>query len=440
MKGQLKLIVNNEKLFLSIVFITSFLIRLIYVIYQYHHGVVNTFSDDIAYKHYGEEILKQGIFVTNLEQLGSYSGAVGPGIGWILSLIFLFFGGNWLPVFIVNSIVSAGISILIYYIAKLYVNKNVAIASAIYSVAYIFFIKFTATAGKEIWMTFLMASSVLLLIKTSKSDKINLLILFFSFVFAFFIHLDERYLLYSPLFFAILLLTGPNPKMLRFRKAILFSLLVVVFMIPWTIRNYTVYNRIILVSVRTNPFTEKLLNYEQKKYFDDNYKAKWYISQARMDSILQGKAFTYDSGDKISPEQIDAMRKGYLPHDFSETEKLEARFIRLWQPFIGPHGMYFQDGWRYIFWSKKHNISILLTFSWLLLFLPFGLYAMFKKYKPAFYIYISIFALHTLIHVFFIPFTDDRYRVPIDSFIIIAAFTGILFLSSKLWPINEKIA
>ena len=98
MKIQLSTIFRNEKKFLLLVFFLALLLRLFYVYYRYPPNI-RAYTDMVAYKHYAEEILKQGIFVPDLNSLGERAGLAGPGIGFILSIIYLVFGTSWLRKF-----------------------------------------------------------------------------------------------------------------------------------------------------------------------------------------------------------------------------------------------------------------------------------------------------------------------------------------------------
>jgi 4-amino-4-deoxy-L-arabinose transferase-like glycosyltransferase len=428
---------RNEKLFLATLFLSALLIRLVFVLYQYENDVVDTFGDDKAYKHYGEEVLRQGIFVTDLEALGSYAGAVGPGMGWILGIIFLFFGNNWISVFIVNAFVGALVPVAIYFSCKHLVNKKIAAIVSCYSIFYIFFIKYTASAGKDLWMVFLLLITIYLLIKSAEKKRGTIYLFALAIVFVFLIHLDERFMVYSPLLFIVIVSRGQFPVKTRISRALLFAVLVILLMIPWSVRNYRVYERVILISIRTNPFTEKFFGYEQKKYLEDDYRSRWYISPDRIDSIINGQVRTHDCGIEITPGQIEAMKKGKLPRDFTKAEYYRKAVFRLWQPFTPKYGTYCQEGYRFLRWSPRHNVGVILSYSWLLLFLPFGFYYLFRNNRFSFYLLLSILVLHTLLHVLFVPFIDDRYRIPVDPYIIMISFAGLVFLIGKA---NKKSA
>lgn len=429
---------RSENRIALVLFIFAFFLRVAYSLFAYDNNVMASFSDDNAYKHFGEQVVKQGFFVPDLNALGSYAGVVGPGIGWITGLVFLVFGADWLPLFIVNSLTGAFSCIILYFIGKDLYNRKIAILSAIYLSIYFPIIRFIPTAGKEVWMTFLFLATVLLFLKIVKEKKISLKLVFLGFIFVFLIHLDERFLFYAPVLFFGLIFSGERNIHLRYKKAGLFSLFVILLMIPWLIRNYYVYDRIVLISVRTNPFTEKILGYESKKLYDDDYSSLSYISAGRIDSVKSGLVNTFENGELIHPNQIKAMQKGRIPHPFTKGETMWASFKGFWRPFILNDGMYYHNGYRFVSWSFKHNLTVIIFFSWLLLFIPFGLWVLFKTNKIGFITIVSIIIIYTIIHVVFVPFTDERYRIPIEPYLILTAIAGMQLILNKFISIQKQ--
>ena len=157
----------SNKQIVSIIFIVAFTIRLAFAIYSYNKNVMANFRDDLAYMNFAENVIEQGPFVLDIQQLDPSAKVVGPGIAWIMSIVMLIFGHNWLPIFILNVFISSLTCVLIYLFALELFNKKVAIISLIWCVFYISFIKYVPTSGKEIWIIFLFTSVIYLTIKLS---------------------------------------------------------------------------------------------------------------------------------------------------------------------------------------------------------------------------------------------------------------------------------
>jgi 4-amino-4-deoxy-L-arabinose transferase-like glycosyltransferase len=416
------------------VFIVALFVRMVYAIYGYYADVMADFSDDIAYMHFAEQINIQGFFVPDLEQLGTYAGVVGPVIGWLLAIPYFFFGENWLAIFVQNAIVGSISCVLLYLLVIKLTNnsKIIAFASAFYFSFYVLVFRFTATGGKEIWMIFFLLMNIYFFILYYQSHLVWKNVVWLALLFATILLLDERFLFYSPIIvLALLLFPREIALSHRVKKACLFSFLVLIFLLPWHIRNYIAYDRIILVSVRTNTITEKIFGYEPKEYFDADYKKRWYISPERYDSVIAGKTNLFDNGLPISAKQIQAMKEGRLPGDFTYRQTIKASFLNFWQPFLFK-GRYYHDGHRFISLSVHHNITLLIFYTWLLIFFPVGIFFLFKKQKISFWLVAITIFVYVMIHVILIPFTSYRYRLPIEPLIVFTSLSGIIELI-KQW-------
>lgn len=428
----IKSIMRNGMVYL---FVSALVVRLIYITFLYSNDFHNNLSDDIAYMNLADQMIKQGIFVTDLENLGLYSSVVGPGIGWLLIPVILLFGTNWLPVFITTAIISSIIPALIYRLSKLLVSQNAAFLAGTWSVFYMPFVKYTLSAGKDIWMTLLLILLILSLFRLKKNPRTVLLIAI-SIIYTFLFHLDERFLLISPLIIIYFLFFTGLGKSTRFKQTALFIAFVLLLSIPWTIRNHIVYDKIILISVRTAPYTDKIFGYTPIEYFP-SHEGRWYLSPKQLDSI-QNDEIVSEIEKTLEPQHIDAIKNGNLPHKFTSWETMKATFVNFWQP-IDLQPSYYQSGFRFDpMWSLKHNLSIGLTYGVILLFSLYGIYMFFKNYHPDFFFIILLILLYSAIHVFLIPFTHYRYRIPIDPYIIILGCYGIQSLYTKWLRRNEE--
>jgi 4-amino-4-deoxy-L-arabinose transferase-like glycosyltransferase len=420
--GKIKEFISRPKGLMLVIFILSFSLKLTYSIVQFNRDCISQFGDDKAYMHFAQCVATNGPWVTDLNQLGSYAQVVGPGIGWIDGLI-VFLGGGWLTIFVINSIIGGLTCVLVYLIGRnVFNSEKTGMIAALIACIYPLFFRYVPTAGKEVWIAFFLNLCFLLIYLIAKRQRNIWFLLIFSFVYAFFIHLDERYIVYGPFFFFLLIFLNLN-RIKGLKHAMVFSVLVLILLIPWTIRNYKVYDRIILISVRTNPITERVFNYPKKEFYDRNY--NYYISSSRMDSILNGLSNTMNNGIILSEDQIKEMQKGNLPKQLGKGGIMLASFRALWQP-VHIKGMYYHNGYRYLKWSTKHNLLIGLTYGIILLFAIPGLYIIFRKSHELFWFCFGVIFTHTFIHVVFIPFSEERYRIPIDYLLILIAAYGIV--------------
>lgn len=415
-----------KKMF-AVIFLVSFLIRVLFGIYSFMTKGPGPFGDDLKYIKFAKNMIQNGIF-------SPYKvSPVGPGFPLVVAFLFMIFGESVLPVMVLNALVSALLSILIFYLGKELFNERVGMMAAFWSMFYVLFIRYTPRVLKENWLAFLFPLVILLFLKETKRDKVSLhLLIPLSISFAFLIHMDERYFAFFPLLILGFVFLDMKSWKNGFLKSVWFCLFVVVLMIPWMIRNYSVYNKIVILSERTTAITDKILGIRDESTFK-NTKHRWFLSKDKIRQARQGQMVNRADGKKIEPDQLEAIKDGIIPHRFSKLEQYWSVFQILWKPvdFIRS---YSTTGYRYDGkWSLKHNLSLGLTYGLLLPFFLYGLILFFRyQWKTGLFLF-SIFAYHTLIHMLFIPFTRNRYRIPLDALILVTAFYGLyaLFLSLK---------
>lgn len=411
----------------------GFLIRLTLVLKGYYSNVMSDFSDDLAYMNLAQNMIQQGLFVTDLQQLGIYSSIVGPAIGWLLYLPALIGGGDWLPVFIMVAAATSFIPVLVYLNGLEYFNYRTAVAASLWAMIYIAFYKNIASAGKDLWMTLGMLLFLWYYgrhLFNKPEIKVKKLVIAGA-IYGFLILLDERFLVLSPVFFLFIILNSKRKSFANSTKqALVFTGIVILMLVPWTIRNYMVYERFILVSVRTAPITEKIFGLPHVEYFliDDN---AWYVSPEVLDSVQRGlKGPETQTGEYLGVQQVEAIRLGILPQKFSTAEFMFSNFIEFWQP-LDIWYSYKQFGYRFDGkWSLGHNLSILVSYGILIPFMILGLIKLLRHEKGKGVFFCTIIFVYMIFHITMIPFTEYRYRMPLDGILILLAFYS-LFSSYK---------
>jgi len=114
---------------------------------------------------------------------------------------------------------------------------------------------------------------------------------------------------------------------------------------------------------------------------------------------------------------LDYIRLGNKPYKFNFIEKSWVNFKSFWK-IIDYKNEFVSDGFKFHGkWNLKHNLSSIFFYG---LFLPFFFFAGFKQ-KNNLYIFIPfLFVIYaSFIHIFFVPFSSDRYRTPYDFIIIL---------------------
>ncbi len=422
---------KNERLSLLVIFLTAFLIRLVFVIYADSSGVSEGFVDDLAYMKKAEILLEEGLFNWQNEKINMI------GLPFVMALTMGIFGKHWMALFILNSFVGAFTSVLIYKTGKLVFSWKVGFAAGLWSSIYILFLKYTATSGKEPWMVLFfmlilyLAAAFLKAGETEKKKKIKLTVLT-GIIYTIFIHFDERYFSYIPLILLLLIFASGSSVKEKLRYTVIFGIIFLALMAPWLIRNYQVHDKIVILSDRTAHLTDKIFGYKKKNYTLGNVENMWHLSPAQVDSVINGEKFETAGGIPIDAKQIEAMKRGNIPEKFSRLERYFSTFVVFWKPIDFYEG-YSTYGYRFDGrWSVKHNLSVGLTYGPVLLLSIFALIILFRKKHYFAYFALAIFGWHTIIHVLFIPFARNRYRIPVDGLIIILGMYGLFYLIDYL--------
>jgi|WetSurMetagenome_2_1015567.scaffolds.fasta_scaffold00034_44 hypothetical protein len=421
----------SDRVIVTGLFLASLLIRLLYSFYAYSKDIMDSFADDKGYFYLAREIVSRGKVFYD-KDIHLYAEMVGPGLPWINALTLWVFGKNWLPVFIVTSFCSALVTYFIYKTARLVLDKPTAIIAGLWSCIYFFYINFSATAGKEILMSLCLAAIVYLLLKLFYLKKFNwpeFLILTVVFTYSF--HLDERFLIFSPLIFIYILLEETEFfKQVKLKKTLMFFILVVMLTVPWTIRNYKEFGKVVLISTRTESYTDRILGYERKEHVIDKYNdiyGFYYIHDYQVDSIISGLKTRTDGGYLISEEQRRAMKNGNLPKPLTGIKAFWIRTKDMLRPFqVG--GEFQRSGYFFYQKSLRHNL-VSFAFYGIMFFLSLpGFYFMYRKNKHVFYFFLITILVYTLLHGLLIPYTNWRYRLPLDSIFIIVGSLGLIRL------------
>lgn len=420
---------RTEKQLVWMLFLVSLIIRIAFAIISYYSAGTSNFDDDWVYDNIAREMLRQGVWLSDISHFDWREVAIGPVFPLIIFICYKFFGVNYLFPMIANAIASAILTVVIYSIAKLVFDKKIAFASAIWSLFYVYYIRWIPSLLKENWVQLFFALSILFLFKSILQKHYFRYLILLSLVYTLLIHTDERYLIFAPiLFLGILLLDKYYNESTSigtgFKKVFVFTLLVCLFSLPWFIRNYSVYHKPVLLTQRTAFVVDRIFGFPPTY----NYSQEIEVSDATVDSVIKG----YEIYDKtIEKELKRVMKYGIYPRRFSFIEKVMSSFKEFWiafriKPSFTIEGFRAQEPW-----SLKHNLSVILSYGILLPFMLIGFFIGLREKNKLLWFLFIVICLQTLIHLF-IVLSNYRYRTPIDFIVIIVAFYGF-FEIIKNW-------
>ncbi len=417
-----------------VIFFVALIIRGTYAVIAYSNNVMENFGDDAFYYEIANYVANQGNFF--YETSDWRFDKIGPFLPWINALIISIFGSNWIYIFLVTAIVSAGITFLIYHIALLIADKKAAIIAGGWAVFYIYYLRYVPTAGKDTWMAFLLALVVYLLVRICKKPDRSLKdLLLMTVVYVASIHLDERFVVFAPFILLYLIYKQfVNGVVARWKIPAIFVALTVLLLIPWNWRNYQKFEKPVIMTTRTERISDKLLGIEHQKrkadWFYDTVNI-YHIKPSQYDSVARGLKTHTDGGYLIKPIQRRAIARGYYPEKLSSLEAFWMRLKILLRPFQWG-GEYQKKGYFYVEYSLKHNLASFIFYG-LMFFAAFpGFWWLYRNKREAFYLLAGVIGVYVLVHAMAVPWTTERYRLPIAAFFIIAGSIGMSQLIEQI--------
>lgn len=399
-KKLLKYMENNEKCMLLLLVFFTLILRLIFTIVLF----LKTGATETQYLYWGEQFA-QGNWV---EPKGLTSGMiVAPYISLLLTLFIKLFSEPILPFYIYNVILTTLVVPVLYLIGKELFNKQVGWLILTWGIFFPEFFKYSPTILKESTLFFLIPFTILMLIKSIKEPEKAKYIFYSSLSFAVLIHTDERFVFYLPVFACGFFLIKPFQLGKVLKSFSIWFVIIFILSIPWNIRNYLVYDQLVIISPRTTAFTSnfwgdnltKLEFYDYDRTLNRN-KEKFSTRSQKFEQLYS-----------ISPKEY---RKGEV--------KLRA-FINFWQPaYFKP--AYITYGFRPQKWSWPHNLASIFFYG---IFIPFYIISFFLLVKEKYWlgIFLSMIPIiHSLLHSFLVS-PLERYRSTITFIIVLMALWTI---------------
>jgi len=392
---------NFKKLF--IIFILAVTLRLFFVFVYPQFPVA---SDAQGYDTFGWNIASGKGFAT---EDGNPVVERSPGYPFFLAGLYKIFGHSYRCVKFFQIIVSLFILVFIFLLARGIFGDRVAFISAFISAVYPPFLSYNGLLLTETIFTFCIISFVYFAWLAIKEKK-KFFFFLAGLIIGYGVLVREEAIVFLPAFFLI--------SLIYFRKdlkrTIILVLVAICVIAPWTIRNYKVFNKFVLVSSQGG-----------STLWISSYKEEW-LEWHNEDSYLANLTKGLNS-----IEAADLLRKKGLENikerPFLYVKFCFKRLVRFW---IGSHSNTFyglQDSFAGYIRAKaflKVVIKVgLLIFNTLLVYLGFyGILKAIKKMpeKRKEIVFLSIPIVLIMVVHFFL-FATTRYQVPIMPFVIVFA-------------------
>jgi len=397
---------NNEKRLLILVTFVAFILRLTFTLIAYfNQGVTHT-----EYIYWGQQFA-EGHWIEPREWTSGM--IVAPFLPVMVTLCTKLFSDFAVPLYVYNALITSLVVPVLYFIAKELFNKGTALMISLWGVFFPEFFKYSPYILKESTVFFLLPLIILLLLKNIREPQKKRYTIYAAISFTILIHTDERFIFYLPFFALIFFFIKPLNFKTLLKSWTLWFGIIIILSIPWGIRNYKVYDQIVLLSPRTTAFTsylwgKKITHLEYNSYEDVLARNKQRYGQ-RFEEYYKQKA-------------------GIAPSDYSKAEVKIKAFINFWQPaYFKP--TFITYGYRFQKWSVAHNLASILFYG---IFLPFyilGFILLVKKKKFVGIFLASIPVIHSLLHAYMVS-PLERYRSPVTFIIILTSIWAILEILS----------
>lgn len=370
-------------------------------------------QDAILYYDLSKSIIKGDGFALNGEPCPNFS--IKPLYCLFLAGIMKVFGENVLIIKIIQSIIIALSCVFLFKLATIIFDAKIGFRSALVMALYPAFWSISSYLISETLFIFLLILSIYLWIKAEKEDKISLLV--FSGLFMGLSAQTRATSTFLPLFILVFGLWRNKTKLKFVKRFIIFSAIVIVCFVPWTLRNYLVFKVF-------NPVTSIEVLW-QGTYVDGGANPDNPILKNKQEEMIKSVK-DYTQYNRVALEAA----KENLKRDFIGYLALfPVKFFRLW---VGSYSnlfnisIFYSDLLKspvllvqnlYLFLFKSFNICLSAT---LLLLSLIGMVIAYrtKEWKVT-YILFSIFAYFSLLHMFLIA--EPRYGVPALPYLIIFA-------------------
>ncbi len=429
-----------DKYLFVVLFIIALCISSSFMIYSVHKGIEIS-SDNRYYFNLGKEFFEHGItnaYSKSMPDAGLIY--VGPLEPLIIGLLIKLFGASWLPIRIFNLLVFSFIPLFIFKISIILKQRLPGLLSALAIIVYIPLLRSTLQAGKDLYMVLFLVIFVFLLLKLFENPNNILSYINLGVCLALAIHLDERFVILIPLLFIIYIyiLTKKIPKILP--KTIYSIFIIFLISAPWMIRNYIVYNKIVLLTIRLSPFIDPILGQPEFKNLG-NYSSLFVVNEAQIDSIKAGTKVVYYGNYLQRPTEIlpihssaiEAIKNNNIPHKFSKTERLFNSFREFYLP-LTLKGHWSGIGYTY---RPKYTIKgIIREILQYYIFLPFffiGLVILYKRSRLQTILLLSVIIFYSGLCIIAVDFTLSRYRLPLDPIINLMAMIGLVWILNYMF-------
>lgn len=344
-----------------------------------------------------------------------------PLYSFFLALVYFLFGQTILAIRVAQALLGAVTCLLVYYLGRTIFNKKVGFIGACLCSFYPYFIYYTGDVLTETLLTFLLAASLACLVYFQEGPTGHKAILA-GFCFG----LTS---LCKPVILPFVFLL-PGWGILVYRqqlrqilpKIIIILTATVLVILPWSIRNYFYYHEFSLIStsgaslwLAYNPFSARLEKLPELLSAQDRnsnvltnefeyYPRQRFAEINNLPRLEADKVFKKEAWDFIKNNPKTVVWLWY------------KRFFHFWRlyPLVA---------------TTANKIAAFLTSGLVIILGWLGLLISIRNWRKTI-LFLFLLSTYTLVYIF--SLTNIRYRIPIDTFMMV-------FAAYTLWRLYQRV-
>lgn len=382
---------KNSPFFILVIFLAALLARVAII----YHDINNIPRDIDGYDELATNVLGGKGFVRGGKPTSFHE----PFYPFFLAGIYYVFGHNYLAVQIIQCLLGAIMCIIIYSIAGMLFNQQVAFVSATIAAFYPAFIKSTEKLMTESLFIFLLALAIYFLVRQSR--KYSFINLIFLGIILGIAALTRSVVLFLPFFIMLLSRKVLSSRDCYMKKHILTnSILVLSFILtifPWTLRNWRIHHSFVPIVTKTGIG------------FYTSYTPK------------NGKLYGFIADDRVT-QKADLLSSEVEQSKFLSREawkSIRSNPLRIFKLEI-LKGIYF---WSLFDWEIIGEGVYNFMYGFIIPFFIYGIFVNRARFKELLTIYLII-SYFFLLALF--TYGSPRFRLPIEPYIIIISSAGVI--------------
>lgn len=432
-----KRLLRNERLVLGLIFIIALGLRLILCF-----SSKGLYTDDLEYHNIALGIIEGKGFVSSIRH---------PIYPFFLALIYLFTNSSILAVKIVQAFLGASIPLLVYYISKNILNKRLfALIPSLAVTFYPFFILYTGRIFSENLQFFSTALCFLFILKTLDNPTIKNKI-FTGVLFGLCVLIKAIVLPFLPILLIWIVMFNKGPLKRGLKDAVIVSIVMVLTLAPWVIRNYVVHKDFVLISnlggeyfwAANNPqIKSSVLKGEAKEthglFSEETKESMKDLSLAQKDRYMYDLAFKFMRENPREVLRLGFLKMKMLWHLWPENPKkvtvypISGEFPEF--PFLKKS--FLQAGSL----VRMCKISFHLFYNLFFVGMFLGLFFCFRnREEKGKVLLLFLFIWIISIVIVFVSYPKIRYRIFLDPYVFIVGWYGIFNVALSLGKYLQRV-